>query len=359
MVKLGVITARHAVLRFGAAVLITGGVVVSGSTASVASINSNTIFDNIRYSNGDWQGWGDPAQPPQQLRNLSSAALPNGSLFLAGTGTTSAQLVYVIRSSDGSWSPWKSVALPSADPEWASAAALPDGDVHVDLISGDQSTISDNVLYTNGNWQGWASPTEPPGQEYGVISSAALPDGELHVDVTSWYNNARLIWDNVRYTNGKWQGWVAPSQPPGNGIVSLIADAAEPNGQLHIEATAEQGVGGPLMLFDDIRYADGTWQGWREPLQPVTQHSGNTDGEIQELAATGMPDGDMQIAAEVIVDGKGILYHDIRFADGSWQVWGQPALPPVVNGSGDDVAIAGMPDGSVHVDIQEYNVDAT
>jgi hypothetical protein len=93
----------------------------------------------------------------------------------------------------------------------------------------------------------------------------------------------------------------------------------------------------------------GGWQGWGTPTQPP--------GSIRDIAATGMPDGDMQLAAmDFSGQGWGYLYHDIRYADGQWQGWRQVAQPPVSSASDSDVTIAGMPNGDSHVDAETLDV---
>jgi hypothetical protein len=99
------------------------------------------------------------------------------------------------------------------------------------------------------------------------------------------------------------------------------------------------------VLYDNIRYPSGGWQGWGTPTQPP--------GSIRDIAATGMPDGDIQLAAmDFSGQGWGYLYHDIRYADGQWQGWRQVAQPPVSSASDSDVTIAGMPNGDSHVDAE-------
>jgi hypothetical protein len=336
---------RQKLLRIGAGLALAAGGATAAAPAASATTCDNIIFDNIRYPDGSWQGWEAPAQPPGAgLDWLSDAALPDGSLFMAGLA--GGELYYTIRDSSGSFSPWYTESLPSSGAEYLAVAALPDGYVHVDIVGTNESAISDNVFFPDGtgygSWQGWERPTQPPGSANEMISAAGLPNGNLHLDVIAEVNGVDTIWDNVRFPNGTWQGWEAPAQPPTSAV--RITDAAEPNGDLHIEAVGETGV-----LYDNIRYPSGGWQGWGTPTQPP--------GSIRDIAATGMPDGDMQLAAmDFSGQGWGYLYHDIRYADGQWQGWRQVAQPPVSSASDSDVTIAGMPNGDSHMDAETVDV---
>jgi hypothetical protein len=66
----------------------------------------------------------------------------------------------------------------------------------------------------------------------------------------------------------------------------------------------------------NIRDADGSWQGWRALSQPGVK--------IVDASIAGMPDGSSQILE---VTSGGVVKHDIRGANGSWQKqgWGIPA----------------------------------
>ena len=109
-----------------------------------------------------------------------------------------------------------------------------------------------------------------------------------------------------------------------------VGIAGMPNGSTQLIEITSTG-----LLMHDVRNADGTWQaqGWASP-----GGSGFTRASI-----TALPDGSTQFVA---VTATGMLMHDIRYANGAWQGWrglDQPGVKVV------DASIAGLPDGSSQI----------
>ncbi|MGV9313911.1 transglycosylase family protein [Streptomyces sp. NPDC003691] len=138
------------------------------------------------------------------------------------------------------------------------------------------------------------------------------------------------LYHNARYANGTWTGW----QPLGgyNGAPRFAATEAAvagmPNGDAHVVAVGNDGI-----VYHNIRRADGGWQGW----SAVSQWG------ARKVTATGMPNGDLQLGI-VGLDGK--VYHNARYANGSWQGWNAVAGyggAPHFEASG--LAVAGLPNG--------------
>lgn len=101
--------------------------------------------------------------------------------------------------------------------------------------------------------------------------------------------------------------------------------AGMPDGSAQVVEVLSSGA-----VLHNIRYANGSWQGW-----------GNPGGShIAQISIGAMPDGSAQLVA---VTTSGTLEHNVRYANGSWQGWRIPAQPAApVKSAG----IAGVSDGS-------------
>jgi hypothetical protein len=106
-------------------------------------------------------------------------------------------------------------------------------------------------------------------------------------------------------------------------------------------------VGSDSLIYHQARFADGTWSEWHQvPDIPIGPGRNFT---AKDVAIAGVPDG--SAAHLVAVNGyDGNVYHQLRRRDGSWSGW-QPLAG--YNGenafSANNVGIAGLPDGSVQV----------
>ncbi|MFF4935041.1 hypothetical protein ACFY2H_40245 [Streptomyces griseofuscus] len=168
------------------------------------------------------------------------------------------------------------------------------------------------------------------------------------------YINAAIIANNTpvpdsgtlvgteRRTEGNWSA--AQPLPGAYGAPEFAggehAVAAMPNGDLQFLA-----YGNDKHMYHNIRFANGSWQGWNRL---------NSDAVDQQLnggplAVAGTPDGTLQALA---IDKDGNLLHTLRKPDGTWQDIGWSG---VGDGTGKgvmkakDVAITGLPDNSSKV----------
>ncbi len=132
--------------------------------------------------------------------------------------------------------------------------------------------------------------------------------------------------------DGSWQGWNAVA---GFGADTFqakdIAVAGMPNGDTQLLAVGNDG-----KIYHNARFAAGTWQGWGA----VAGYGGAAGFQAGSLAITGMSNGDAQMLA---VGNDGQVYHNARYSSGSWQGWWNTAF------SGRKVSIAGMPDGGAQM----------
>jgi hypothetical protein len=235
----------------------------------------------------------------------------------------------------------------------AQASALPDT---VQLLGvapngTDSPTLSHNIHNADSSYQGWAATEGNGGSQYfdvgtldGLVgldsaSIAGLPDGSTQsVAVGTDYN----LYFNIRDANGAWQGWSAVE---GAGGAKYFYDVdgsgpsitGMPDGSSQLIATGDDG-----SLYFNIRYANGTWQGWAE----VEGYGGAPNFEGYQPSITGMPDGSSQIVEQ---GDDGSLYHNIHYANGTWQGW---RLVGGLDGSSyltGTAVIASLPDGSSQV----------
>jgi hypothetical protein len=191
-------------------------------------------------------------------------------------------------------------------------------------------TFSDNIRYPDGVWQGWQPPVQPPGASgtnatMAVVDVADNLNDSIHVDIA----DSDGIWDDVRYADGTWQGWEKPPQPPiSSGY--LLKAAGLPDGDIEYFVVGS----GTGAVYTSTRSSDGNWGGWSQPLTVP-------GGELGDFAATADANGNVQVIASV---PGGAVYHALQFTDGAWQNWEQPTQVP---GGAFAVTAAGSDDGSV------------
>jgi len=116
------------------------------------------------------------------------------------------------------------------------------------------------------------------------------------------------LYDNIRYGNGSWQGWDPPTQPPGQPPYGSVYNTYV-GADVHVDVINSSG------WWDNVRYSDGSWQGWAKPPQPP--------GTVYNFAET----SDGYNAFFVADTGSNDLYIIERFGDGSWSNWASTPLP--------------------------------
>ncbi|MEU1285644.1 glycoside hydrolase domain-containing protein [Kitasatospora sp. NPDC005856] len=140
----------------------------------------------------------------------------------------------------------------------------------------------------------------------------------------------------VRQSSGAWPGFSPLTGGAGVFRGSEAAIAGMPGG-----SSQELGIGLDGRLYHGVRAANGSWSGFA-----ALADDGTPATQARRAGIAGMPDGSSQV---VTVGSDGNVYHRIRFADGNWSGYG--ALPgvgtPTMGAS--DVAIAALPDGSAQV----------
>ena len=169
---------------------------------------------------------------------------------------------------------------------------------------------------------GLPSQTAPPFS----MAATAMPDGSMHIDELV----DGVLYDNIRFASGAWQGWQAPGRNAA-GTPSMIALAGMKDGSMHVDELVNG------VLYDNIRFASGAWQGWQAP-------GANAAGTPSLVQLAPMPDGTLHVDELV----NGVLYDNIRFTNGLWQGWEAPGANAA--GTPSVFQLAPMPDGSLHVD---------
>ncbi|MFC8094583.1 hypothetical protein [Streptomyces sp. NPDC057301] len=144
-----------------------------------------------------------------------------------------------------------------------------------------------------------------------------------------------------RRTDGTWSA--AEPLPGAHGALEFAggerAVAAMPNGDVQFLA-----YGRDKHLYHNIRFADGSWQGWNRV------NTNEMDNQLNggPLALTSTPNGTLQALA---VNRDGNLLHTLRRPDGTWQEVGWAGVWDGGKGvmKAKDVAVTGLPNNSVKV----------
>jgi resuscitation-promoting factor RpfA len=246
------------------------------------------MFDNIRQPDGSWQGWAAPTQPP-------------GGATLALT-----------------------TSMDYAD------------NLHLDMLN--SQGLWDNIAYAGGGWQGWVLlKYAPPGGRELQLKSAADVDGNIYVFMAT---DSGLYYTRREFTTGAWAPWVAADfgAMPASGEIGELAVTVDGIDELQIGMSIWNGTASQGTLYHNILFLNtDSWQGWKEVATPGGV--GVVNFAMAGLDGTQL--GNMQILA---YSNDGNLYHNIRYADGSWQGWAETVQPPI------DFSFSGAPNISAAAD---------
>lgn len=239
----------------------------------------------------------------------------------------STSTVKVDEGSGSAWNPHNKLFAGTGDEMWV-LGYVSSGASALNLSSQVTAIGKDGLLYhevrdANGTLSGF----QPVGGYQGAtrfaarsVAVAGMPGGSAQLVAVGNDGNA---YHNIRYANGTWQGW-----GPLNFAASQVAIAAMPDRSAQVLAMAPDGT-----LYHNIRFTpSGSWQGFRALLG----YAGGSTFQARAAAITGLPDGSAQLVA---VGFDGNAYHNIRHANGTWQGWSPLGV------AASSVAAAGMPTG--------------
>ncbi|MER6466387.1 hypothetical protein ABT278_38795 [Streptomyces sp. NPDC001228] len=270
--------------------------------------------------------------------------------------TTPGSLQGTLRHADGTWSGLSLSLQPGGLATQGgprAVAAMPDGRLQF-LAYGADGHLYHCIRFPDGSWQRWVRLNDDATDKNfagGPVAMAVTPDYCAHVMAID--KNGGLQY-NLRAPDGSWQGWqpVVVSAADGKTFRALdMAVAALPNNNVKVFA---YDASGSLQTTD--RWAlvgrppgTGVWDytGWH-PV-PGAPRSNTVPSTTSDLAATGMPDGTVQIVTAFM---NNPVYHTIMNRDGStYQDIGWAPVPGDDRGrfNGCDVAITGMSDGSAQL----------
>ena len=306
------------------------------------TIPAGTFYTTGRAPDGDWTAPqpldGAHGAPSFGGPRAALAALPDGTVQAIGIGLDGS-IYHNIRYTDGSWQGWVAVSGYNGAPAFSgpdcAITGLPDGDTQLAAIGVD-GNVYHNIRYSDGSWQGWAPVAGSGGQDRfhaTKVALAGLPDGSTQLVA---YGTDGTLQLNTRAASGSWRGW--STVPGADGAAaftgSALAVAAMPDGSTQILAVDEEGT-----VWHTVHGPDGSWQPWQGLPGPA-----GAPMKATSVAITGLPDGSSQI---LVVGDDGNTYHNVRSPQGTWQgfqpvsgIDGAPTLPSTT------VAIAGLPDGS-------------
>jgi hypothetical protein len=179
----------------------------------------------------------------------------------------------------------------------------------------DQGGIWHTIRAADRTWQIFGDvkgQAGDPGFVYDVAAAGDTADGNLQVLAVA--NPAGTtttgLWHTIRAADGTWQlfGDVeGQAGDPGN--VTKVASAVI-GCDLHVVVSTFDGG-----LWHAIRFCDGTWQ----PFGDVKGQAGDP-GPVTDVSASGnSATGELNVVASTADGG---LWHTIRAADGSWQLFG-------------------------------------
>ncbi|HZU03788.1 MAG TPA: hypothetical protein VFA10_29255, partial [Ktedonobacteraceae bacterium] len=119
------------------------------------------------------------------------------------------------------------------------------------------------------------------------------------------------IWHTIRFANGSWQsnfGNVNNQEGNGGSLRFTDVGCAGIGGDLHVTAVNRNGI-----IWHTIRFANGSWQSTFGNVNNQEGNGGSLRFTHVDCANVG---GNLHVAA---VNRNHIIWHTIRFANGSWQ----------------------------------------
>ncbi|MCB5170182.1 CHAP domain-containing protein [Streptomyces bambusae] len=256
----------------------------------------------------------------------------------AGTPVSQAGDVYhATRLVDGSWESFAALngyeGAAFFNASKASITSTPDGSTQT-LATGKDGNLYHTARYEDRTWTGWAPLNGVDGAARFSAKTqaiAGMPNGDAQVMAVG---NDGKIYHNARFKSGSWQGW----QQIGDWSAQKISVAAMPDGGMQVLIVGNDG-----NVYHNVRSVAGVWQGWNA----VDGFGGAATFQAKDVAVAGLPNGDAQFLA---IGNDGNVYHNIRFAAGTWQGWSKAAgYGGAASFAATSIAITGMPSGDTQM----------
>ncbi|MEW1615930.1 MULTISPECIES: hypothetical protein [unclassified Streptomyces] len=230
----------------------------------------------------------------------------------------------------------------------ANGTLIGSGDMSAAIIANNTPTTAPGTLVgterlADGSWSGaQALPGAYGSLEFagGERAVAAMPNGDLQFMA---YGNDKRLYHNIRFTNGSWQGWRRVNTDAVDDKLNggPLALTSTPNGTLQAFSVDRDG-----NLLHNLRRPDGSWQetGW----------SGVWDGgkavmKAKDVAVTGLANN----SVKVLVYGRdGAMRLTERYMNGIWDQSGWQVIPGVGGAqtfAGSDLSITATPDYTLQI----------
>jgi predicted chitinase len=194
--------------------------------------------------------------------------------------------------------------------------------------------VSHQLRNADGSWRGLSSVPAPGGAVAQGTRSAVAALKDGAALVVDVGPDG-VLYHQIRRADGTWSGFqVVPA--PGNGAAkgSEVAATGLPDGSVVLADVGPDGV-----VYYQVRRADGSWSGFKPVPAP-----GNAAAQGSKVALAALPDGS---ALLVDIGPDGVLYHQIRRPNDTWTGFQVVPAPGDAAAKGSEVAVAGSPDGSV------------
>ncbi|MFI9386143.1 hypothetical protein [Kutzneria sp. NPDC052558] len=217
-------------------------------------------------------------------------------------------LDHTIRHADGTWQPWGTLTIKSVGPQpVAVASAVINGAEHVIYYGPEKHHPPVVYAYhhlvrdTAGNWTDGSLPDAMPGTPSSTDRQAAA---NLNGHLALVRQQGDVLALSIQQSDDSWSAW---ETVPTSGPIGSFSATAN-GGVLRVVTTNFDG----SLVTDHDRAADGAW----------SQDSTSFYSTATPRVAVAQVGADLHIVAATSFDAPYAVWHTIRHANGSWDVFG-------------------------------------
>ncbi|MFB6981350.1 hypothetical protein [Streptomyces scopuliridis] len=250
------------------------------------------IWHNIRRADGGWQGWNalpaaDNKTTGFAAKDVAITTAPNGDAQVVAVGKDG-YAYHNIRYADGNWQGWAPMPGPDGGllkATRAAAALMPDGSTQV-LVFGGDGKMRLGTRAANRNWSSWqtVAGVNAPDFQGSALSIAALPNGDSQIAAIGKDGN---VWHTIHRADGGWSDWGVPAGVSGGAMeASAVSLTGMPDGSVQVAAVGRDGD-----VYHGIRRSGGDWT----PFQRVGGIRGAGAFAGDQVGITGLADGSSQL----------------------------------------------------------------